>query len=147
MPACGAYHIRNLLVVSVNEFVYNLYLYLMNLIFSLFHVLLQTMFYALTRKTSAKVASCQPRVYADLLKDDDGSIMQQVVKAETSKLQDLGFCGSSKILTWLWNDHSQPHYEDYTAIGISVAQSILDGNIQQSPPDLELTLSHLSISI
>ena len=81
MPACGAFHIRSLLVVSVNEFVYNLYLYLMNLIFSLFHVLLQTMFYALIRKTSAKVASCQPRVYADLLKDDDGSIMQQVGKS------------------------------------------------------------------
>ena len=81
MPACGAFHIRSLLVVSVNEFVYNLYLYIMNLIFSLFHVLLQTMFYALIRKTSAKVASCQPRVYADPLKDDDGSIMQQVGKS------------------------------------------------------------------
>ena len=149
MPACGAYHIRNLLVVSVNEFVYNLYLYIMNLIFSLFHVLLQTMFYALTRKTSPKVASCQPRVYADLLKDDDGSIMQQVGKAETSKVLGIGFSSNSKILTWLWDDHSQPHYEDCTPNGISVAQTILNvnGNIQQSPPDLELTLSHLSISI
>ena len=102
----------------------------MNLIFSSFHVLLQAMFYALTRKTSPKVASCRPRVYADLLKDDDGSIMQQVGKAETSKVLGVGFCSNSKILTWLWDDHNQPPYEDYTANEISVVQSILNGNIQ-----------------
>ena len=78
MPACGAYHLRHLLVVSVNEIVYNLYLY--NNEFNLYFVILQTMFYALTRRTSAKVVSRQPRVYADLLKDDDSNITQQVEK-------------------------------------------------------------------
>ena len=78
MPTCGAYHLRHLLVVSVNEFVYNLYLY--NNEFNLYFVILQTMFYALTRRTSAKVVSRQPRVYADLLKDDDSNITQQVEK-------------------------------------------------------------------
>ena len=68
------------------EFVYNLLLYIMNLIFSLFYVLLQTIFYALTRKTSAKVASCQPRVYADLLEDNDTNITQQVEKVGSSKV-------------------------------------------------------------
>ena len=43
------------------------------------------MFYALTRKTSAKVISCQPRVYADLLKDDDSNITQQVEKLKLQK--------------------------------------------------------------
>ena len=83
-------------------------LYIMNLIFSLFHVLLQTMFYALTRNTSAKVASCQPRVYADLLKDNDTDITQQVEKAETSNVTDLGI--TSELLKRLQNDHKQPDY-------------------------------------
>ena len=75
------------------------------------------MFYALTRKTSAKVASCQPRVYADLLKDCS-RITQQVEKDE-----DLGI--TSKTLMWLQIDHNQTAYEDYTPNGISVVQSIL----------------------
>ena len=123
MPECGAYHLRNLLLVSVNELVYNLFLYLMNLIFSLFHVLLQTMFYALTRRTSAKVASCRPRVYADLLKDDDSSITQQVERAKPSK---VGFRCNDEILKRLWDDHKQPYYEDYSKR--SVVQSILNVN-------------------
>ena len=53
------------------------------------------MFYALTRRTSAKVASCRPRVYADLLKDEDSSITQQVEKADTPKVQGLGFTSDS----------------------------------------------------
>ena len=99
-------------------------LYLMNVIFSLFHVLLQTMFYALTRRTSAIVASCRPRVYTDLLKDEDSSIRQQVEKANTPNVLGLGIASYSKILKWLRDDHNQPDYEDYSAI--SVVQSILD---------------------
>ena len=79
----------------------------MNLIFSLFHVLLQTMFYALTRKTSAKVASCQPRVYADLLEDNDTNITQQVEKVGSSKVPGI----TSELLKCLRIDHSQPGYE------------------------------------
>ena len=81
------------------------------------------MFYALTRKTSAKVASCRPRVYADLLKDNS-NITQQVEKNETSKVPGLGFSSDSKILMWLRDDHNQTAYEDYSAK--SVVQSILD---------------------
>ena len=99
-------------------------LYLMNVIFSLFHVILQTMFYAFTRRTSAKVASCRPRVYADLLKDEDSSITQQVEKANTPNVLGLGITSDSKILKWLRDDHKEPDYEDYSAI--SVVQSILD---------------------
>ena len=80
------------------------------------------MFYALTRKTPAKVASCQPRVYADLLKDNDPNITQQVEKNGSSKVPGLGI--SSKTLMWLRMDHNQPDYENYSAI--SVVQSILD---------------------
>ena len=80
------------------------------------------MFYALTRKTSAKVASCRPRVYADLLKDNDTNITQQVEKNGSSKVPGLGI--SSKTLMWLRMDHNQPDYENYSAI--SVVQSILD---------------------
>ena len=116
MLAFGAYHLRNLLVVSVNEFV-------CNLIFSLFYVLLQTMFYALTRKTSAKVASCQPRVYADLSKDGS-RIRQEVEKEGSTNVKGLGI--TSKTLMWLRDDHNQTGYEDYTSNGISVVQSILD---------------------
>ena len=83
------------------------------------------MFYALTRKTSAKVASCRPRVYADLLKNSS-SIMQQVEKANTSNVTGLGFDNDSKILMRLRDDHNQPPYEDYTPNGISVVQSILN---------------------
>ena len=36
IPTCGACHLRHLLIVSVNKFVYKLLLYIMNLIFSLF---------------------------------------------------------------------------------------------------------------
>ena len=82
------------------------------------------MFYALTWKTSAKVASCRPRVYADLLKDSS-NITQQVEKAETSNVTGLGFDNDSKILMWLRDDHNQS-YEDYTPNGISVVQSILN---------------------
>ena len=124
MPECGAYHLRNLLLVSVNELVYNLFLYIMNLIFSLFHVLLQTMFYALTRRTSAKVASCRPRVYADLYKDGN-RITQQVERAKPSK---VGFRCNDEILKRLWDDHKQPYYADYSSHGISVVQSILNVN-------------------
>ena len=81
------------------------------------------MFYALTRKTSAKVASCQPRVYADLSMKGDSSITQQVEKAKTSKVEGLGI--TSKTLMWLEIDHNQKDYEDYTPNGISVVQSIL----------------------
>ena len=84
------------------------------------------MFYALTRNTSAKVASCRPRVYADLLKDEDSSITQQVEKAETSHVTGLGFSSKSNILMSLRDDHNQPPYEDYTPNGISVVQSILN---------------------
>ena len=80
------------------------------------------MFYALTWKTSAKVASCRPRVYADLLKDNDTNITQQVEKNGSSKVPGLGI--TSKILMWLRMDHNQPDYENYSAI--SVVQSILD---------------------
>ena len=85
------------------------------------------MFYALTRKTSAKVASCQPRVYADLFKDGS-RITQQVEKKGTSNVTGLGFSSDSKTLMWLRIDHSQPDYEDYTLRGISVVQSILNVN-------------------
>ena len=95
----------------------------MNLYICSFHVLLQTMFYALTRKTSAKVASCQPRVYADLSMKGDSRITQQVEKNETSEVEGLGI--TSKTLMWLRDDHNQPDYEDYTPNGISVVQSIL----------------------
>ena len=110
----------------MNLIVYNLLLYIIvNLTFSLFHVRLQTMFYALTRNTSAKVASCRPRVYADLLKDNDTTITQQVEKAKTPNDLGIGFTSDSKILMWLRDDHNQPDYEDYTPNGISVVQSIL----------------------
>ena len=66
------------------------------------------MFYALTRKTTAKVASCRPRVYADLLKDSS-NITQQVEKANTSRVPGLGFDNDSKILMWLWDDHNQSY--------------------------------------
>ena len=102
----------------------NLYLHIMNLTFSLFDVLLQTMFYALTRKTSAKDASCRPRVYADLSKDGS-NITQQVEKNDTSNVPGLGFSSDSKLLMWLQMDHNQTDYEDYTPNGISVVQSIL----------------------
>ena len=110
--------------MSVNEFAYNLYLYIINLIFILCHVLLQTMFYALTRKTTAKDASCWPRVYADLSKDGS-SIMQQVEKIDTSEVPGLGFTKNDNFLKRLKMDHSQPDYADYTPNGISVVQSIL----------------------
>ena len=84
------------------------------------------MFYALTRKTSAKFATCRPRVYADLLKDDDTDITQQVEKAENPKVLGWGFTSDSEILTSLRDDHNQPPYEDYTTHGISVVQSILN---------------------
>ena len=113
----------------MNLIVYNLLLYIIvNLTFSLFHVRLQTMFYALTRNTSAKVASCRPRVYADLLKDNDTTITQQVEKAKTPNDLGIGFTSDSKILMWLRDDHNQPDYEDYTPNGISVVQSILSVN-------------------
>ena len=115
MPACGAYHLRNLLEMSVNKFVYTLILVCV-------HALLQTMFYALTRKTSAKVASCRPRVYADLSMKGDSSIMQQVEKYKTLKITGLGFTSDNEILKWLKDDHSQL-YEEYKPI--SVVQSIL----------------------
>ena len=52
-------------------------------------------FYALTRRTSAKVASCQPRVYADLLKDEDSNITQQACgKSQYSK------CPRSRLHQW-----------------------------------------------
>ena len=85
------------------------------------------MFYALTRKTSAKVASCRPRVYADLFKDGS-RITQQVEKKDTSNVPGLGFSSDSELLKWLRMDHSQPDYEDYTPRGISVVQSILNDN-------------------
>ena len=86
------------------------------------------MFYALTRRTSAKVASCQPRVYANLLKDNDTNITQQVEKVKTPNVLGIGFTSDSKILMWLRDDHNQPDYEDYTPNGISVVQSILSVN-------------------
>ena len=92
----------------------------MNFSLVCFHVLLQTMFYSLTRKTSAKVASCQPRVYADLLNDNDINITQQVEKNGSPEVPGI----TIELLKWLWIDHSQPDYEDYSAK--SVVQSILD---------------------
>ena len=86
------------------------------------------MFFALTKKTSAKVASCQPRVYADLDENEmnstnsSGRIVQQVEKNETSEIAGLGFPSNGKTLMWLRDDHKQ-EYEDYTAR--SVVQSIL----------------------
>ena len=61
---------------------------------------------------------------ADLLKDGDSSIAQQVEKADTPNVLGLGFTNGSKLLKWLRDDHNQPDYEDYSAI--SVVQSILD---------------------
>ena len=69
------------------------------------------MFYALTRKTPAKVASCQPRVYADLLKDNDTNITQQVEKVGSPEVPGI----TSELLKWLRIDHRQPDYEDYSA--------------------------------
>ena len=45
-------------------------------------------------------------------------------KANTPNVLGLGFTNGSKLLKWLWIDHSQPDYADYSAI--SVIQSILD---------------------
>ena len=63
-------------------------------------------------------------MYADLLKDGDSSITQQVEKADTPNVLGLGFTNGSKLLNWLRDYHKQPPYEDYD--GISVVQSILD---------------------
>ena len=84
------------------------------------------MFFALTRKTSSKKASCQPRVFA-YLEDElngTGTIKQQVEKSRTSKIKDLGFTDNSRTLKWLREDHNQLEYEDYTTK--SVVQSILN---------------------
>ena len=62
-------------------------------------------------------------MYADLLKDNNTNITQQLEKDESSEVQDVGFTSDSKILTWLGDDHN---YEDYS--GVSVIQSILDVN-------------------
>ena len=80
--------------------------------------LLQTMFYALTKETTAKVASCQPRVYADLVKDGK-SITQEL---EMSENADYPSRLSTNTVTKLRVNHCQ----DYTKyMDISVVQSIL----------------------
>ena len=85
--------------------------------------MLQTMFFALTKKTSAKVASCQPRVYADLDENEMNSrIFQQVEMNEFSEIAGLGFPSNGKTLMWLQDDHNQS-YGNYTAR--SIVQSIL----------------------
>ena len=96
---------------------------------------LQTMFYTLTRETSAKEASCKPRVFAFLKEnasmnstgnDTDGRIRQEVEKRNYSGVPGVGFASDSSILTWLKADHCQPDYADYTKSGTSVVQSILN---------------------
>ena len=91
------------------------------------------MFYTLTRNTSAKVASCKPRVFAQLENITDSNtgsmseeIRQYVERNETSGVPGVGFASDSNILTWLKADHCQPDYADYTEGGISVVQSILN---------------------
>ena len=64
---------------------------------------LQTMFYTLTRKTSAKVAACKPRVFA-ILQENTRSmsrIRQEVEMMEISLIQGVGFSSDSDILTRL----------------------------------------------
>lgn len=74
------------------------------------------MFYTLTKETTAKVASCQPRVYADLAKDKV-SIQQQLEMDE-----DPGFPSNGETVKKLWDEHCQ----DYTRYKEkSVVQSIL----------------------
>ena len=94
------------------------------------------MFFALTKKTSAKVASCQPRVYADLDENRmNCTIFQEVEKNETSEIAGLGFPSNGKTLMWLQDDHKQPEYENYTAR--SVVQSILiNGNTIEAHSDV-----------
>ena len=86
------------------------------------------MFYTLTRETSAKEASCKPRVFAFLKENaamSDGRIRQEVEMDETSGVEGVGFASDSNILTRLKDDHCQPDYADYTKGGTSVVQSIL----------------------
>lgn len=92
--------------------------------------MLQTMFYALTKKSTAKFASCRPRVYADLINYGmtNASILQEVEKCDNSTIPGVGFPRNSNTLKWLKEDHDQPDYGAYSAR--SVVQSILvkDGN-------------------
>lgn len=84
--------------------------------------MLQTMFYTLTKMSSAGSASCMPRVYAYLNNSGmDGTITQEVEMNDNSARP--GFPSNSKTLMWLKADHNQPDYENYSAP--SVVQSIL----------------------
>lgn len=87
------------------------------------------MFYTLTKETTAKVASCQPRLYADLAKDEKSIEQQLEMKGDPS------FSSNSETVKKLWEEHCQD-YADYR--DKSVVQSILvnkDNNSSTSTYD------------